>query len=114
MASAYSHCAVGVVSAAIFAVSPAISASHRFDCVLFTVTQNSVGGAVLALEEPIIHVGKSSQEGWEGEPLTSWPGLQPQGSKILSGKAYLGRAPWYTLSITININNNNNKNKNIY
>lgn len=90
MASAYSHCAVGVVSAAVFAVSPAISASHRFDCVLFTITQNSVGGAVLALEEPIIHVGKSSQEGWEGEPLTSWPGLQPQGSKILSGKAYLG------------------------
>lgn len=114
MASAYSHCAVGVVSAAVFAVSPAISASHRFDCVLFTITQNSVGGAVLALGEPIIHVGKSSQEGWEGEPLTSWPGLQPQGSKILSGKAYLGRAPWYTLSINININNNNNKNKNIY
>lgn len=67
MAGAYSHCAVGVVSVAVFAISPAISASRRFDCVLFTITQNSVGGAVLALEEPIIYIGKSSQEGREGE-----------------------------------------------
>lgn len=67
MASAYSHCAVGVVRVAVFAISPAISASRRFDCVLFTISQNSVGGAVLALEEPIIYIGKSSQEGREEE-----------------------------------------------
>lgn len=43
----FSHCGVGLISKVVFSISPAISASHRFHCALFTIAQNGLGEGVL-------------------------------------------------------------------
>lgn len=84
MAHGYSHCGTGFISIVVISISPAISASHGFRCVLLMITHYSSGETVLVWQEPIIYVGNRVGRAGEARtenPLTS--GLKLQRSKIL-------------------------------
>lgn len=43
----FSYCGVGLISIVVFSIPPAISASYRFHCAHFIITQNGLGEGVL-------------------------------------------------------------------